>query len=59
MEKELGQALDLWKSLVDAVTARLPESAGASGGKKYGGDEESQPKKRRKTEDDSLVLQTS
>jgi hypothetical protein len=54
-EKELGQALDVWKSLVDAVTARLPESAGSSGGKEDGGDEEPQPKKRRKTEDDSLI----
>jgi hypothetical protein len=49
-EKELAQVLDIWKSLVDAVTARLPESAGASGG-----DEEPQPKKRRKTEDDGLI----
>jgi hypothetical protein len=40
---------------VDAVTAQLPESAGASGGKEDGDDEEPQPKKRRKTEDDSLI----
>lgn len=55
-EKELEQVLDIWESLVDAVTARLPESAGASGGKEDSGDEEPQPKKRRKTEHDGLIL---
>jgi hypothetical protein len=50
----LGQILDIWKSLVDAVTALLPESAGASGGKEDGGDEKTQPKKRREIKNDVL-----
>ena len=55
MEKELGQVLDIWDSLVNAITARLPESAAASGGKEDDGNEGSQPKKRRKTENVGLI----
>lgn len=51
----MGQVLDIWKSLVDAVTARLLESAGAAGGKEDGADEKPQPKRRRKMEDIGLI----
>ena len=54
-EKELRQVLDIWESLVDAVTARLPESVGVSDAKEDHGDEEPPPKKRRKTEDFGLI----
>lgn len=54
-EKELEQVLDIWDSLVNAITARLPESAAASGGKEDNGNEGSQPKKRRKTENVGLI----
>lgn len=54
-ETELEQVLDIWKSLVSAVTARLPESAGAAGGEEDGSDEEPQRKKRRRMEDDGLI----
>ncbi|KAH7082422.1 hypothetical protein FB567DRAFT_106384 [Paraphoma chrysanthemicola] len=54
-EKELGQVLDIWDSLVNAITARLPESATASGGKEDNGNEGSQPKKRRKMENVGLI----
>ncbi|CAI9631512.1 hypothetical protein GT037_003151 [Alternaria burnsii] len=54
-EKELRQVLDIWESLVDAVTARLPESVGVSGAKEDHGDEEPPPKKKRKMEDFGLI----
>jgi hypothetical protein len=57
--KELTQALDIWSSLVDVITARLPgafdNKQEQPDNKEEASDNELQPKKRRKNEDEVMI----